>query len=1311
MGEAPGRKVRKHKAKGISLVGKIVFALPAFALAAAMLFHHTYQTKFYVDDVGMSPQLFALVNAVVRSMDLFAYPVTGWIVDNSFVLFPRCLRGRRRPFFILLSPLVAMLFFFLYSPPKLTPAGAAVYYGGISMIYNMMPLSLSYNALGAELSDSYDEPGEVFGWKHAAACFGMMAGVLTPGIMSIFEAEDHMLSFPAFALFTGVLIVVLFITLAIFTSSSVTEEEITGKALSLKEARAERHNRAWWFGSLGALREKPVRLPRHSPASSWCDCILLGSAGEASEEAETDEHMQQAAKLAITSGVAAPSAAMSARANGGTVAGVVGGAPALPLAHTAAGHGSSADTDGLRAGAGAGGVAGAGAGGAASRPGAGPASEALPAQVVRESVAHGGREGAEDGDEDEDEDFVDRLDDDGRSSLSSAGQRHPASTSSGAGATPGAGPTAVPAPQGVPDAATSAASAALGAEEAAAPPGHALGPPADEGAADNGAGDPSSGAPQVDHAFLAAGNRDWELEAALEVPEAVAAMNRIVVEIPRPGGPPVDVPDALAPEWRSQCVFIYTVEAGERKPVDLSLQPHLLPLRPGGPVGAAPPPALPIVPGVNWAMRNTLLIVLLVSLMALSLSRIVSASLFAFYCEYVLRTDHYEWWLGLVLALELFAAAVSTPYWLWLSAQGSSDQGSSGSDSSGSKDSWFRSVHRNLCLVCGQTIEDMDQRLVFVIGTALSIPVVVIATFTLDKGDVLGFAFVMLFTGLTEGGCEFLIAALVKTAIDYDTRFTGLRREAQHLTYISVVTHWIDIPASSLVLSFLSSAGYAANAAEQPPTVVFLLKIFTLFVPALFMAISLAFAAAFPVGRRQHHRLFGLASSGEVVDAVRAGSEHGDAPPHTAAPSGAGGPASTGAPPHDDDGEESVDDGWCYNPDRHREDAGAAPAESERTGEHDSLMDQTAHSVLQRRAMHGNHRTGGGTPAGSAAPLPSAAEAAVPPADHLLSARAQLALARVGVLFLERDQVSNRLILPPEVRYAVSMGWLLDEFGLGLLEEVGEGIRVRDGIGARGGPGGGADGAADGAVTESASRDGGAGGGNAAAGGAAGAATEKPREGATAGDEDEEGDRAACCAPDDSEAAEAEAAGLLRQRATLGPDTSAIDCGPDARRAGSGALADSDGDSDGEGGDGALRRGGGGGLPAGHSVASLSPRVSLCSRFCACRATLWCRELTHAAFWTVLLVVSCAIVGVLTALDYAPSLALSVLLIVGGAGLFAMYHCLRIQAAAHVSKLEFRQIRRYLRTRQVCDGVSLQLPYKASAYDGTHVTAGLEAAA
>ena len=44
---------------------KLVYAGPAFALAAAAIFHVSWQTKYYVDDLGLGPRLFALSNAIV----------------------------------------------------------------------------------------------------------------------------------------------------------------------------------------------------------------------------------------------------------------------------------------------------------------------------------------------------------------------------------------------------------------------------------------------------------------------------------------------------------------------------------------------------------------------------------------------------------------------------------------------------------------------------------------------------------------------------------------------------------------------------------------------------------------------------------------------------------------------------------------------------------------------------------------------------------------------------------------------------------------------------------------------------------------------------------------------------------------------------------------------------------------------------------------------------------------------------------------------------------------------------------------------
>lgn len=1164
----------------ISLVGKIVFALPAFALAGAMIFHHTYQTKFYVDDVGMSPQLFALVNAVVRSTDLFAYPVTGWIVDNSFVAAPSWLRGRRRPFFIVLAPLVAVLFYLLYSPPSLSPGQAAFYYGGLSIIYNMMPLSLSYNALGAELSDSYDEPGEVFGWKHAAACLGMMAGVLTPGLMSIFEAEDHVLAFPAFALFVGVLIVVLFFVLAAFTASRVTHHAGDTSKAALESKR---------ISPLGALLEKPIRMPRGAGNGWCCECVLLGAYEESTEEPEQADSPHLPVEKEEEEAAGATSARGGASAGGDAMVVVVG-----------EGDGGTA---------------------------------AAPARAAREDAEF-----------EEDEDAVGGL------TLEEDGED---------------------------DEQLAAAGSDAGGAEADA-----------DGAETEGEDDEDLG-PEVDDAtglehdtapmervFPEVWDQHWELEAAASVPEGRAALAQ-VHETPREGDADgaEDVPPPLrSNKWQEQCLLVYTVERGIRRPVNLSACTHLMPLHPGGPQGADPPPSLPIVPGVNWGARNELLVVLLLSLMALSLSRIVSHSLMAFYCQYVLQPDHYEWWLGLILAVELVAATVATPYWLWLSTQGKAGKTLEG-------DSPWRAANRTMCLVCGQGLEEMDQRSVFVLGTALAIPAVLLATFVLDKGDTFGFALVMLWTGFTEGGCEFLLAALIKTTIDYDARFTGLRREAQYLTYISVVTHWVDIPASSLVLSFLSSAGYTANATQQPAQVVFLLKIFTMLVPGLFMALALGFAAMFPIGRQQHRTLFGLhekpsaaadgaGSSGGGVERGGGGGGGGGSAAGSRSWDGAGSGAY-----EDEDDELRQDDVECCG--ALWGDEEGPEGDGDEAGSLRAARDKSEFPPAADGADAGAFFVGADpTDAGPAAPgrggagrgpdLPRSASqrrmvrGGVPATDlyphgpSLLSPFAQHKLARAGVLFVERDVVSGRLLVPPELRYAVSMGWLLDEFGLDTVEELASAALDRERA------------RASKAAAAAATREGMPTPTAAGMAGKEGAPAPAPEEGADGGD--------------------GSGASLLvhRRRAEADEDAGTRRTSPAGGRTAGGDQA---GGQDGGEGEEVLDE-----LPA--------ARVSLCCRHWPCRGSLQLRELIFASLWSSLLIASCIVVGVLAALEFAQSIALTVLLIVGGSGLVAMYHCLRLRAAGRAGHTTHRKIRRYLQMRHLCDGLPLEGSYNATRFDG-----------
>jgi len=60
----------------------------------------------------------------------------------------------------------------------------------------------------------------------------------------------------------------------------------------------------------------------------------------------------------------------------------------------------------------------------------------------------------------------------------------------------------------------------------------------------------------------------------------------------------------------------------------------------------------------------------------------------------------------------------------------------------------------------------------------LGVPSTFMGYLFLGAGDGVGFACVVGVIGLTEGGVEFIFESMRKTAIDYDARLTGLRREA-----------------------------------------------------------------------------------------------------------------------------------------------------------------------------------------------------------------------------------------------------------------------------------------------------------------------------------------------------------------------------------------------------------------------------------------------------------------------------------------------------------------------------------------------------
>ncbi|MGD9216478.1 MAG: MFS transporter, partial [Desulfobacteraceae bacterium] len=92
---------------------KLAYAMPAFALAVVGIPVYVYIPKFYTDIVGVDIAVVGYLLFGVRIFDAVTDPIIGWWSDrsNNFM-------GRRRPYILSGSFMLALSMFFLFGPPQ-----------------------------------------------------------------------------------------------------------------------------------------------------------------------------------------------------------------------------------------------------------------------------------------------------------------------------------------------------------------------------------------------------------------------------------------------------------------------------------------------------------------------------------------------------------------------------------------------------------------------------------------------------------------------------------------------------------------------------------------------------------------------------------------------------------------------------------------------------------------------------------------------------------------------------------------------------------------------------------------------------------------------------------------------------------------------------------------------------------------------------------------------------------------------------------------------------------------------------------------
>ena len=186
---------------------KIAYALPVFATFSLNFMVGVYALDFYVS-LGANLAFLLFFTALARSFDVITDPLMAWITDSTRGTKWNIL-GRRRPYMLTGCIPYGVLFVLLFSPPSAQDLGAsspsasagstgecevsentvmAYWFGVFYLLFFIVftYCSVPYEALGPELSDSYEERNNVFFTKKFVAFLGVMAAAGGPATIKTF---------------------------------------------------------------------------------------------------------------------------------------------------------------------------------------------------------------------------------------------------------------------------------------------------------------------------------------------------------------------------------------------------------------------------------------------------------------------------------------------------------------------------------------------------------------------------------------------------------------------------------------------------------------------------------------------------------------------------------------------------------------------------------------------------------------------------------------------------------------------------------------------------------------------------------------------------------------------------------------------------------------------------------------------------------------------------------------------------------------------------------------------------------------------
>jgi GPH family glycoside/pentoside/hexuronide:cation symporter len=164
----------------VTTMQKLAYAAPAFALAVVGIPVYVYIPKFYTDVVGINITVLGYLLFSVRIFDALTDPAIGYLSDRTHTRF-----GRRRPFLIVGSILVAATMFLHFNPP----AGSATFntmWFGLSIYLLFLfwtAVVVPFESLGPEITFDYHERTSLFGIRDGFLIAGTLAAASSPALV------------------------------------------------------------------------------------------------------------------------------------------------------------------------------------------------------------------------------------------------------------------------------------------------------------------------------------------------------------------------------------------------------------------------------------------------------------------------------------------------------------------------------------------------------------------------------------------------------------------------------------------------------------------------------------------------------------------------------------------------------------------------------------------------------------------------------------------------------------------------------------------------------------------------------------------------------------------------------------------------------------------------------------------------------------------------------------------------------------------------------------------------------------------------